>query len=120
METSASVDALVDGEIGKMHQIELAALAQKLRISSRLEDRPWDYGSEGQSYACWIVWVHVPSNTAIAYCSQGFGPSCPWGLLHILEPRNMGMDCQWFVSLEDALRESVAWEGANPPGYEVP
>jgi hypothetical protein len=35
------------------------------------------------------------------------------------EPRSMGMDSQWFVSLEDALRANPAWDGENRPGYEV-
>jgi hypothetical protein len=35
------------------------------------------------------------------------------------EPRSMGMDSQWFVSVEDALRNCPAWKGANPPDYEV-
>jgi hypothetical protein len=59
------------------------------------------------------------SDTAIVYCSSGFGPRSPWGLLFLTRYPNMGMDSQWFVSLEDAVRESMAWEGQNPPGYEV-
>ena len=44
----------------------------------------------------------------------------PWGLLFMSgEYMSMGMDSQWYVSLEDAFRESSAWEGENPPGYEV-
>jgi hypothetical protein len=31
----------------------------------------------------------------------------------------MGMDSGWYAYLEDAVRESMAWEGENPPGYEV-
>jgi hypothetical protein len=32
---------------------------------------------------------------------------------------SMGMDGSWFAFLEDAFRESAAWDGKNPPGYEV-
>lgn len=32
---------------------------------------------------------------------------------------SIGMDCGWFASLEDAMRESMAWDGPNPEGYEV-
>jgi hypothetical protein len=32
---------------------------------------------------------------------------------------NMGMDSAWFASLEDAVRESQAWDGENPADYEV-
>jgi hypothetical protein len=29
----------------------------------------------------------------------------------------MGMDSQWFISLEEAFRDSMAWDRENPPGY---
>jgi hypothetical protein len=32
---------------------------------------------------------------------------------------NIDMDCSWFVSLEQAFRESMAWQEPNPEGYEV-
>jgi hypothetical protein len=32
---------------------------------------------------------------------------------------SMGTDAAWFAFLEDAFRESAAWYGENPPGYEV-
>ena len=117
--TAATIETLVEDEIRRIEQADLVALARKLRVPARLEDVPWDYGKEGQTYPCWIVLDHAPSNTAVAYCSEGFGPSDPWGLLFICEPRSMGMDSQWYVSLEDALRASPAWEGESPPGYEV-
>jgi hypothetical protein len=80
---------------------------------------PWDHGEPGDTYSCWSVLEHHASNTAIAYCEQGFGPTYPWGLLFIRDHLSMGMDSQWFTSLEDAVRESMAWDGVNPPGYEV-
>ena len=32
---------------------------------------------------------------------------------------NIGMDSSWFASLEDAIRNSVAWDGHNPEDYEA-
>ena len=32
---------------------------------------------------------------------------------------NIGVDAAWYRSLEEALRESAAWDGSNPAGYEV-
>jgi hypothetical protein len=32
---------------------------------------------------------------------------------------SLGMDSGWFAMLEGAVRESMAWDGDNPPGYEV-
>ena len=63
---------------------------------------------------------HSPSNTAIAYCEQGFGPSDPWGLAFLSgEHMGIGMDCGWFSTLESAMRDSMALDGANPENYEV-
>ncbi len=91
-----------------------------LLVKPRCEYREWDYGEEGLEYPCWIVADHGPSNTCIAYCEHGFGPSFPWGLLFIAgDHLSMGMDCGWYSNLEDAFRESMAWDGDNPVGYEV-
>lgn len=64
---------------------------------------------------------HPPSNTCIVYSEYGFGPTNPWGLLFIGgECTSMGADYQWYSRLEDVFRESQAWDGANPDGYEMP
>jgi hypothetical protein len=118
-EQASAIEALVDGEIARIEQPELVAFAKSLRIAARPEERPWDYGNDGQTFLCWVAFAHAASNTAIAYCSTGFGPAYPWGVLFLTEPRNMGADSQWFASVEDALRQSKPWHGVNPPGYEV-
>jgi hypothetical protein len=120
IETAAEIDVLFERELARITQAELITLVRRLRVTTRKENRPWDYGAENQTFPCWIVLEHRVSNTAVAYCSSGFGPRDPWGLLFITGPHlNMGMDSGWFVSLEDAVRESMAWDGENPPGYEV-
>lgn len=117
---NAEISALVESELFKIKQPELLALGRNLVVKPRLELRPWDYGKVGEKYPCWVALEHQPSNTTIVYCSQGFGPQYPWGLLFISgQHMSMGMDSQWFTSLEDALRGSIAWEGKNPEGYEV-
>lgn len=111
---------LVKNELAKIAQRDLLALAKDLLISPRLELREWDYGVLGTRHECWVVLEHSQSNTAIAYCSEGFGPMYPWGLLFLSgEHMSMGMDSGWFASLEDALRNCSAWEGQNPLGYEI-
>ncbi len=90
-----------------------------LLVKPRLEDRPWDYGPD-QTYPCWIVLEHPPSNTGIAYCAEGFGPRSPWGLLFLRgEHLGMGMDAGWYTKLEDAFRESRACDLPSPVGYQV-
>ena len=113
------VDSLFNAQVALITQPDLLDLIKRLRVPTRCEQRPWDYGNPGDAYACWIVLEHPESNTCIAYCEQGFGPGSPWGLLFISKRLNIGMDSGWFVSLEDAVRQSRAWEGENPPGYEV-
>jgi hypothetical protein len=82
--------------------------------------RAWDYGSRGEHFVCWTVLQHHPSNTGIAYCLQGFGPSYPWGLVSLSGSHmNIAMDSSWFASLEDAMRNSMAWDGPDREGYEV-
>ena len=118
--SAAQVSALVERELHSIAQLELAALARRLAIPPRLEHRSWDYGPTEQYFPCWLVVEHLPSNTGIAYCAQGFGPSYPWGLVSLSgEHMSMGSDGAWFVSLEDALRNSSAWQGQNPAGYEA-
>ena len=118
--SARAVDVLVEREVGSIEQAEVVALIRSLRVPTRCELRPWDYGKPEEAYPCWIVLEHPASNTAIAYCEVGFGPGSPWGLLFIKGPHlNMGMDSGWYAYLEDAVRESMAWEGENPPGYEV-
>jgi hypothetical protein len=54
------------------------------------------------------VLEHVERNLAVAYCPEGFGPRCPWGLLWLAGPwTSMGMDSSWYLTLEDALRDSL-------------
>ncbi len=118
--SAQTVDALVEREVRRIAQAELVSLIGSLRVPTRCELRPWDYGEPEEVYPCWIVLEHPTSNTAIAYCEEGFGPRDPWGLLFIKGPHSsIGMDSGWFASLEDAVRGSTAWEGENPPGYEV-
>jgi len=82
--------------------------------------RDWDYGEAGQQFVCWTVMEHRSSNTGIAYCDEGFGPSDPWGLVFLSGTHtSIGMDSGWYRTLEDAFRESMAWEAGNPPNYEI-
>src|SRR5260221_7478632 len=76
----------------------------------RIEERGWDYGAPGESYPCWLLLAHRPSNTAIAYCEFGFGPATPWGLLFLegTQHMSMGMDSGWFDCFLDAYFDSKA------------
>lgn len=108
--TAAQVSTLVETELARISDPKTAALIRALLVAPRCELRPWNYGAPGAEYPCWIVAEHSPSGTAFAYCEEGFGPSSPWGMLAISgEHLSMGMDCGWYESLENVVRESFAW-----------
>ena len=108
--SASAVSALVEAQLARVADPQAVALIRSLLVPPRCELRPWDYGPSDTHYPCWIVAEHAPSKTGIAYCEEGFGPRCPWGLLWISGERlSMGMDCGWYGSLEDAVRESCAW-----------
>jgi hypothetical protein len=118
--TVDDIEGLIQAEITRISQPELRSRINSLLVPVRCELREWDYGEPGQTHPCWIVAEHSESNTAFAYCEFGFGPRYPWGLLSAHgQHMSMGMDSGWFTSLEEAFRGSFAWEGENPPGYEV-
>jgi len=114
------VQEKIDAELSRIVDAALLGAMKPLLVAPRCEMRGWDYGEFGQEFPCWIVLDHLQTNTCIAYCECGFGPSFPWGLLFITgQFLSMGMDSGWYANLEDAFRESMAWDGDNPPGYEV-
>ena len=113
------IETFVQNELRRM-DAALVAAVRPLLVTPHMEERDWDYGPDGQTYPCWIVLEHHPSNTGIAYCAQGFGPGDPWGLLFLRgEHLSMGMDSGWFATFEDAFRGSPACDLPAPPGYEV-
>ncbi len=113
--TAKDIESKVKAEIERAKSPNHAKLMWRLLVTPRCEIRPWDYGPD-DSYSCWIVGEHPSSNTAFAYCDQGFGPKYPWGLLHLSgEYSSMGMDTGWFASLEDALLDSFAADELQSP-----
>ena len=119
MKSVREVTELIEQQLARISQVELVECIRPLLVTPRLEHRAWDYGQPDQTFPCWIALEHKPSQTAVAYCEEGFGPTHPWGLLFIDSRASMGMDSQWFVSLEEAVRDSSAWSGPNPVGYEA-
>jgi hypothetical protein len=113
--TASKVSELVEQQLSRVIDPRTGALIRSLLVPPRCEFRPWDYAPDTE-YPCWIVAEHGSSGTCFAYCEHGFGPKCPWGLLWIRgEHLSMGMDCAWYDSLEDAVRESFAWEELGSP-----
>jgi hypothetical protein len=114
------ISDLVEREIESVTDRRVAEQIRSLLVTPNAVDRLWDYGTPDERFTCWTVLEHRESNTGIAFCAEGFGPSYPWGLVFLSGPHtNIGMDSSWFVSLEDAFRNSMAWQENNPEGYEV-
>lgn len=118
--TPADLTKAIEHEISLISQPELVDCIRRHLIQPRCEEREWDYGAPGRTYPSWIFAEDPASNTAFAFCEEGFGPAEPWGLLSLRGAHvSMGRDDAWFSQLEDAFRASMAWDGINPPRYEV-
>jgi hypothetical protein len=114
------ISELVDAELSKIADSTLEQRIRELLVPPYPVEREWDYGPPDQHFTCWTVIEHRPSNTGVAFCAEGFGPSDPWGLIFLSGPRmDIGMDCSWYASLEDAVRNSIAWGVPNSADYEV-
>jgi len=119
MEELKDILTRVDVELQRFTDPILLARTRELSVRPYPVERQWAYGTADEQFICWTVLEHVPSNTGIAFCAEGFGPSFPWGLVFLSGPHlNIGMDAQWYTSLEEAMRNSQAWEGPNPDGYQ--
>jgi hypothetical protein len=119
--TAADVSSLVKDEFSRITDVAVLDRIRELLVSPYPVERAWDYGKSGERYTCWTVLEHPSSNSGIAYCLQGFGPSDPWGLVFLSgDHMGIGMDSGWFPTLESAMRESMAWESPNPNDYEIP
>ena len=115
-----SISRLVERALAAVRDPALVALVRDLLVEPCPVERDWDYGAAGQKFVCWTVLERPPSGTGVAYCEEGFGPAHPWGLVVLGGPHtSMGMDSAWYASLEDAVRESRAWDGENPAGFEL-
>src|SRR5215471_6229576 len=102
---------LVEQELGRITDSQLKARIRELLVTPYPVEREWDYGVPGEHFTCWTVLEHRALNTGVAFCAQGFGPSYPWGLVFLSGPHmSIGMDCGWFISLEQAMRDSMAWD----------
>jgi hypothetical protein len=118
--TKEEVVRLLRQEIATISDPVLVGRINELLVEPYCVLRAWDYGADGLEYPCWTILEHTSSNTGIAYCSEGFGPIDPWGLVFLTGSHmNIGMDSAWYSSLEGAMRDSMAWSGTNPDGYEV-
>jgi hypothetical protein len=114
MNSAAEISKLVSEQLAIIRDPKVRDRISSLLVAPYASERDWDYGRPGQKYVCWIVLEHRSSNTAIGYCSEGFGPKNPWGLLFIEGPyTSMGMDSGWYDTLEWTYGEGFGFEEPN-------
>jgi len=108
---SASIRKFVESEPASVRDPAVIPRVRELQVEPYPVEREWEYGAPGERFVCWTVLEHRPSNTGIAYCSRGFGPENPWGLVFLSGPHmSIGMDAAWYPQLEIAVKESKAWD----------
>ena len=121
MLTSEDVSELVREALARISDVALLNRMRTLLVTPYPVERDWYYGLPGEHFTCWTVLEHPSSGTGIAYCPFGFGPSDPWGLVFLAgDTMGIGIDSEWFPTLESAMRGGMMWEGPNPEGYEAP
>lgn len=104
---ASTLKRLVEAELGMLRDKRVENLIRALLIEPTPALRDWDYGKLGEQFVCWTVLECVRSNSSIAYCEEGFGPSDPWGLLFMTgEHMTMGMDAQWYPTFLQTFFES--------------
>lgn len=106
--TPSQLTALVDAELGLINDSRILTHVRGQHIEPQAVTGAWHYGIQGQTYPCWIV-AKTSSDTAIAYCEYGFGPTRPWGLIFLGDASDMvgiGMDCAWFPTFFEAWCDS--------------
>src|SRR5258707_12509356 len=108
MLTANEVSALVEQELKGITDPARLARIRELSVLPYPVERDWDYGRIGENFTCWTVLEHPQSNSGIAYCPQGFGPSDPWGIIFLTgEHQGIGMAGGWFLNLESDMRSSM-------------
>ena len=83
MQNTRDISDLVEREILRISDKNLVQRIRELLVVPYPVERGWDYGAIDEQYVCWTVLEHPASNTGIAFCEKGFGPSDPWGLVSI-------------------------------------
>jgi hypothetical protein len=99
---------MIEAELSLVHDLRVTSHIRGILIEPLPLMRNWDYGTPGQQYLCWMVLKDPQTGAEIGYCEEGFGPSCPWGLVSSGDNDSMGQDSGWSTSFMDAYFESFA------------
>lgn len=106
----AAIKAAIQEEVSSLRDIRVRAHIERLLVEPKPMLRGWDYGLPGEKLLCWTVLEHPFTGTGVAYCEQGFGPLCPWGLVWLDGDErhlSIGQDCGWFSKFLEAVYEAA-------------
>jgi hypothetical protein len=67
--TANELRKLIEGELARIQDTRVLECIRQHLVEPVALQRAWDYGAPGQTYPCWSVLDHVPSNTRICYCT---------------------------------------------------
>jgi len=116
----SQLKALVESELTLIHDARVIDHICHHLIEPEMVVREWTQEDEGQTYPCWTVFKHLPSNSGIAYCEHGFGPVMPWGIVELsgtAADMAIGMDFNWHFTLAEGWHNSMA--SADVPIWRV-
>jgi hypothetical protein len=109
MTVSAEIlERLIEAELALVQDTRVVSHIRTMLCEPHSIMRNWNYGVRGQQYLCWMVLKDAVTDAEVAYCEEGFGPKCPWGLVSSGEGASMGMDSAWYPTFMDAYFDSYA------------
>jgi hypothetical protein len=115
VEEAERIEAIVNTQVARMPASRRAAL-QPLLVMPYSEMRTSHYYADPKR--CWVV--AASGATLLCFCPGGGVGNDPWAFLSPSD-RDLGMDGQWFPSLDDAfINSGLCHRSLIPPGYEAP
>jgi hypothetical protein len=113
----SEVRSAIAFELGKF-RFPAAHDALKARLIEPFrQDRVWEHSERASPVECWLV-ARMEHDVGIAYATDGFGPSRPWGVVYTDVTDHCGPDFCWHANLEDAFIATGQWDGPLPEGYD--
>ena len=111
--TANEIDGLVAEELRSIADPDRRAALSSLLVEPQRHLRSWAYGPG--KFECWTVARDDSRATVLIYSRGAFAD--PWGFV-ACDSDDLGMDSQWFSTLDDAFIGGL-WRGPLPPDYEV-
>ena len=99
---------LLEAELGRFQDDSLKAKIARLLRPPVEELRAWYYANAPVEYPCWRFADLGERGVWAAYCEEGFGAlEAPWGLVFVHD-LSIGMDSEWYPTLEALVEEWFA------------